>query len=210
MSSDRNAESTDDRNFPVLPLPPQVPQVRRNRLTRWVGRSILRLGGWRMVGAFPDVPRAVLIGAPHSSNWDGVWGFAAKAAMGLDVKIIAKESLFRVPLLGTLLRRLGVIPINRNAAHGVIEQAVAMIRGAERFWLGIAPEGTRKAVERWKGGFWKIAKAADVPVVPAYFHYPEKIIGIGEMFHLGEDMDADMRRIRDWYKPWQGKHHGTA
>jgi 1-acyl-sn-glycerol-3-phosphate acyltransferase len=163
-----------------------------------------------MVGKFPDVPRAVLIGAPHSSNWDGVWGFAAKAAMGLDVKIIAKDSLFKVPLLGTLLRGMGVIPINRNAAHGVIDQATSMIRGAERFWLGIAPEGTRKAVERWKAGFWKIAKAADVPVVPAYFHYPDKIIGIGDMFHLGEDMDADMRRIRDWYKPWQGKHHGTV
>ncbi|MBX9401337.1 lysophospholipid acyltransferase family protein [Lysobacter sp. BMK333-48F3] len=205
MSADRTA--TDDI---VPPLPPNVPRVPPNRLTRWIGRSILRLGGWRMIGQFPDVPRAVLIGAPHSSNWDGVWGFAAKAALGLDVKIIAKESLFRVPGLGWLLRRLGVIPINRSAAHGVIDQATAMIRGAEKFWLGIAPEGTRKAVERWKAGFWKIAKAADVPVIPAYFHYPDKVIGIGQEFHLGEDMEADMRRIRDWYKPWQGKHHGTT
>jgi 1-acyl-sn-glycerol-3-phosphate acyltransferase len=194
----------------VLTLPPNVPQVRFNRFTRWIGRTILRLGGWRMVGAFPDIPRAVLIGAPHSSNWDGVWGFAAKAAMGLDVKILGKDSLFRVPLLGGLLRSLGVIPVNRSAAHGVIEQAAAMIRAQEHFWFGLAPEGTRKAVERWKAGFWKIAKAADVPVVPAYFHYPDKIIGIGEAFQLGEDMDADMRRIRDWYKPWQGKHHGTS
>ncbi|MBT2745679.1 MULTISPECIES: 1-acyl-sn-glycerol-3-phosphate acyltransferase [unclassified Lysobacter] len=212
MPVDPNAKPSlpPDADGVVLRLPPNVPQVKRNRLTRWIGRSILRIGGWRMVGKFPDIPRAVLIGAPHSSNWDGVWGFAAKAAMGLDVKIIAKDSLFRVPLLGALLRGMGVIPINRSAAHGVIEQATAMIRGAERFWLGIAPEGTRKAVERWKAGFWKIAKAADVPVVPAYFHYPDKIIGIGDMFHLGEDMDADMRRIRDWYKPWQGKHHGTV
>jgi len=205
MSADRTA--TDDV---VPPLPPNAPRVPPNRLTRWIGRSILRLGGWRMIGQFPDVPRAVLIGAPHSSNWDGVWGFAAKAALGLDVKIIAKESLFRVPGLGWLLRRLGVIPINRSAAHGVIDQATAMIRGAEKFWLGIAPEGTRKVVERWKAGFWKIAKAADVPVIPAYFHYPDKIIGIGQVFHLGDDMEADLRRIRDWYKPWQGKHHGTT
>lgn len=214
MPADPNASpnipSEDDSGGVVLPLPPNVPRVKHNRLTRWIGRSILRMGGWRMVGKFPDIPRAVLIGVPHSSNWDGVWAFAAKAALGLDVKIIAKESLFQVPLLGFLLRRLGVIPINRKAAHGVIEQASAMIRSGERFWLGIAPEGTRKVVERWKAGFWKIAKAADVPVVPAYFHYPDKVIGIGDMFHLGEDMDADMRRIRDWYKPWQGKHHGTA
>jgi 1-acyl-sn-glycerol-3-phosphate acyltransferase len=205
MPDDRNAET-----HLVLPLPPNAPRVKPNRLTRWLGRSILRLGGWRMVGKLPDIPRAVMIGAPHSSNWDGVWGFAAKAALGLDVKIIAKESLFRVPGLGLLLRSLGVIPINRSAAHGVIDQATAMIRNAERFWLGIAPEGTRKAVERWKAGFWKIAKAAEVPVIPAYFHYPDKVIGFGEIFHLGEDMEADMRRIRDWYKPWQGKHHGTT
>lgn len=199
--------TTDDKV--VLPLPPNAPRVRPNRLTRWIGRSVLRLGGWRMVGAFPDIPKLVLIGAPHSSNWDGVWGFAAKAAMGLDIKVLGKDSLFKVPLLGALLRYLGVIPVDRNAAHGVVEQAAAMIRNAEQFWFGLAPEGTRKPVERWKAGFWKIAKAADVPVLPAYFHYPDKVIGIGEPFWLGEDMNADLARIRAWYRPWQGKYHGT-
>lgn len=194
----------------VLPLPPSAPRVKANVLTRWLGRSILRLGGWRMVGRFPDIPRLVLIGAPHSSNWDGVWSFAAKAAMGLDIKILGKDSLFRVPLLGRVLRRLGVIPINRRAAHGVVEQTALTIRSGERCWIGLAPEGTRRHVERWKTGFWKIAKAADVPVLPAYFHYPERIIGIGEPFQLGDDMHADMARIRDWYRPWQGKHHGVG
>jgi 1-acyl-sn-glycerol-3-phosphate acyltransferase len=200
--------STTDDDV-VLALPPNAPQVRRNRLTRWIGRSILRMGGWRMVGRFPDIPKLVLIGAPHSSNWDGVWGFAAKAAMGLDIKVLGKDSLFKVPVLGAVLRYLGVIPVNRSAAHGVVEQAAAMIRSADRFWFGLAPEGTRKPVERWKTGFWKIAKAAEVPVLPAYFHYPDKIIGIGEPFQLGDDMNADLARIRAWYRPWQGKHHGT-
>ncbi|RDZ26772.1 lysophospholipid acyltransferase family protein [Lysobacter silvisoli] len=193
----------------VLPLPPNAPRVRPNRFTRWIGRSVLRLGGWRMVGRFPDIPKLVLIGAPHSSNWDGVWGFAAKAALGLDIKILGKDSLFKVPLLGWVLRRMGVIPVDRSAAHGVVEQAAAMIRGADQFWYGLAPEGTRKPVERWKTGFWKIAKAAQVPVLPAYFHYPDKVIGIGEPFQLGDDMHADIERIRAWYRPWQGRHHGT-
>lgn len=194
----------------VLPLPPSVPRVKPSRLARWIGRSILRLGGWRMVGQFPDIPRAVLIGIPHSSNWDGVWAFAAKAALGLKVNIIAKESLFKVPVVGFMLRRFGVIPINRSAAHGVVDQAVTMLKGAEKFWLGIAPEGTRKRVEKWKAGFWKIAKKADVPVVLAYFHYPDKVIGIGPAFHLGEDMDADMRRIREYCRPFMGKNRGTV
>ena len=198
-----------DADDVVLPLPPNAPRVRGSRLTRWIGRSVLRLGGWRMVGAFPDIPKLVLIGAPHSSNWDGVWGFAAKAALGLDIKVLGKDSLFKVPLLGSLLRHLGVIPVDRSASHGVVEQAAAMIRNADRFWFGLAPEGTRKPVERWKTGFWKIAKAADVQVLPAYFHYPDKVIGIGEPFWLGDDMNADIARIRAWYRPWQGKHHGT-
>ncbi|MFZ5636149.1 MAG: lysophospholipid acyltransferase family protein [Pseudomonadota bacterium] len=192
----------------VPTLPPNVPRTRRNGFSRWLGRSVLRLGGWRVVGAFPDVPKAVLIGAPHSSNWDGIWGFAAKVALGLEISIFAKHQLFWWPL-GPILRRLGVIEVNRGDARGLVEQMQDRFRSEERFWLGIAPEGTRRKVERWKPGFWKIARAAGVPVVPAYFHYPDKIIGIGEVFHLGDDMEADIARIRAWYAPWQGRNHGV-
>ena len=193
----------------VLPLPASAPRVRHNSFTRWLGRTILRLGGWRMVGAFPDIPKLVLIAAPHSSNWDGIWGFGAKLALGVDVKVLGKDSLFKVPVMAALLRWLGVIPVDRSAAHGVVEQMAAMIHAAERLWFALAPEGTRKPVERWKTGFWKIAKAADVPVLPVYFHYPDKVIGVGPTFSLTDDMTADMERIRVWYRPWQGKHHGT-
>ena len=193
----------------ILPLPPNAPRVRPNAFGRWFGRTLLRLGGWRMVGEFPDLPRVVLIGAPHSSNWDGVWGFGAKLALGLDIKILGKHQLFWWPL-GPILKRLGVIAVDRSAAHGVVEQAASLITEAGQFWFGLAPEGTRKPVERWKTGFWKIAKAANVPVLPAYFHYPDRIIGIGPVFHLTSDMPADIARIRAWYRPWQGKHHGTA
>lgn len=193
----------------VLPLPPQAPRVRRNRFMRWLGRSALRAGGWRMEGAFPDIPKLVLIGAPHSSNWDGVWGFAAKVALGLDIKILGKRELFWWPL-GPLLRRLGVIAVDRSASHGVVEQVAAMIRDADTFWFGLAPEGTRKPVEHWKSGFWKIARAANVPVLPAYFHYPDRIIGIGPLVTLSDDMAADIARIRAWYRPFQGRHRGIG
>lgn len=194
----------------VPALPPNAPQVRPNAFTRWLGRSILTLGGWRMVGAFPDIAKLMLIAAPHSSNWDGIFGFAAKMAMGLEVKVLGKRELFWWPL-GPVLQRLGVIGVDRNAARGVIEQVAAMIRDHDgKLWFVIAPEGTRKPVERWKTGFWKIARTAKVPVVPVYFHYPDRIIGIGPPFNLGDDMAADIERIRQWYRPWQGKHHGTV
>ena len=192
----------------VLPLPPSVPRTPDRPWLRAVARGLLRLGGWRMQGAFPDLPKVVLIGAPHSSNWDGVWGFVAKVALGLDIRIIAKQQLFWWPL-GLLLTKLGVIPVNRGAAGNLVDEIVKRFDREERLWIGIAPEGTRKRVERWKAGFWKIAKGANLVVVPAYFHYPEKVIGIGEPFVLGDDMHADLARIRAWYAPWQGKHRGV-
>ncbi len=208
MPQDDMRQNDVPQDHRVLTLPPQVPRTTRGGFTRWVALTILRLGGWRMVGAFPDLPKAVLLGAPHSSNWDGIWAFAVKIAMGLDVRIVGKHQLFWWPL-GPILRRIGVIEVNRDAAHGLVGQLSQRFANQERFWLGLAPEGTRKRVERWKPGFWKIAKAAGVPVVPAYFHYPDKIIGIGEPFALTDDMDADIARIRAWYAPWQGKHRGV-
>lgn len=189
-------------------LPPGMPRTRSSRFTRWVARSVLRAGGWRMVGAFPDLPKAVLIGAPHSSNWDGFWGLLVKVALGVDVRIFAKHQLFWWPL-GPLLRRMGVIAVNRSATGGFVDQIIARFGREERLWIGIAPEGTRKRVDRWKTGFWKIASGAGVPVVPAYFHYPDKIIGIGEPFVLSDDMDADMARIRGWYAQWRGRNRGV-
>ena len=193
----------------VPALPPSAPQVPPNRFTRWVGRTVLRLGGWRMLGELPDVPKLVLIAAPHSSNWDGVWGFAAKLALGLDARILGKDTLFKVPGLGPLLRRLGVIPVDRGNACGVTEQAAAMIREADRMWFALAPEGTRRRVEKWKTGFWKMSRAADVPVLPVYFHYPDRVIGIGPLWRMTDDLDADMARVRAWYAPWQGRNRGT-
>jgi 1-acyl-sn-glycerol-3-phosphate acyltransferase len=190
-------------------LGPNVPRVRPNRFTRWIGRTVLRLGGWRMVGEMPDIPKLVLIGAPHSSNWDGIWGFAAKVAMGLDVRVLGKDALFRVPLVGFLLRGLGVIPVDRNNPKGVVEQAADMITASNGLWYGLAPEGTRKRVHKWKSGFWKIARAADVPILPLYFHYPDKVIGIGPTWRMSGDFGADMRMIRAWYAPWQGRNRGT-
>lgn len=193
-------------------LPAQAPR-KRPGLMQAFGRWVLRLGGWKIAGGFPDLPRLVIIVAPHSSGWDAVWGLAAKLALGVDVMFMAKAELFRGPLgwlVGGLLRRLGGFGVDRRNAQGAVEQAAARIRDAERAWLVLAPEGTRKRVEHWKSGFWRIARAAEVPVMAAYFHYPQREIGLGPVFELSDDLDADMARIRAWYRPWQGKHRGTT
>ena len=146
---------------PLLPpIPPNMPQLpAQRRFSRWFGRSLLRLGGWRVVGEIPDIPRLVLIAAPHSSNWDGIWGMAAKMALGFDVRVLGKDSLFWWPL-SIVLHRLGVIPLDRANPRGVVEQAVQLIGNSPKLWFALAPEGTRKPVKEWKGGFLKIAHGA--------------------------------------------------
>lgn len=185
-----------------------MPQVRPSPLARWLGRTVLRLGGWRVVGPIPDLAKAVLVVAPHSSNWDAFWGMAAKISLGLQVRVLGKRQLFWWPL-GPLLRHLGAIPVDRDSPKGTVEQAVAIIRDFDRIWFTLTPEGTRKPVKAWKMGFWKIARQAQVPIVLAYFHYPEKIISISHVFHPSDDPVADMASIREWYRPWMGKNRGT-
>ncbi|KFN49564.1 1-acyl-sn-glycerol-3-phosphate acyltransferase [Arenimonas composti] len=192
----------------VPPLSPLTPGD-GNRFSRWFGRTLLRLGGWRVIGAWPAEPRLVVIVAPHSSGWDAYWGLAAKLAMGVDIAFIAKAELFVGPL-GWLLRLLGGRPVNRKAPGGIVEQTAAQIRDSERLYFVLAPEGTRKRVERWKTGFWKIARSADVPVLCAWFHYPDRTIGLGPLLHLSGDPDADMARIREIYRPYVGKNRGTV
>ena len=199
-----NEASNDDV---VLALPPNAPRMPLNRFIESLGRAILRAFGWRMVGGFPDIPKAVVIAAPHSSNWDGLLGFGAKFGMGVKLSILGKDALIRIPLLGRILRWQGVIPVDRSAPHGVVGQAAQAIRDADRMWYAIAPEGTRRWVERWKPGFWHIARNAGVPVIPAYFDYANKVIGIGPPFELSDDMQADIARIQRWYKPYKGRNH---
>ena len=166
----------------ALPLPlaasiPQFPQNARRRLCGW----ILARCGWHMAGALPDLPRAVLIAAPHSSWWDGIWGLLFKVALGVDIAFMGKRELFRGPL-GWLLRHLGGFPIERAEAHGIVQQVTHAFAARDRFWIGIAPEGTRKPVARWRSGFWHIARSAGVPIVPVAFDYATRSIVVGATF----------------------------
>ena len=192
--------------FPrVPPNPPQLDPSAAAPVCRWIFARC----GWRVSGEVPDVAKLVVIAAPHSTNWDVVWGLLVKITLRLDVHFIGKREAFFWPL-GSLLRAFGGMPIDRKAAHGVVGEMARQFAAHERFWLAIAPEGTRRKVQKWKSGFWHIARAAKVPILPVYFHYPEKTIGFGPLIYPGPDGDADMARIREFYKPWQGKNRGTV
>lgn len=151
----------------------------------------------------------MLIAAPHSSWLDGFWGLLIKIAIGIDISFMGKRELFVGPL-GWFVRKLGGIPVERGSTHGVVEQMAARFQNTQPLWLGIAPEGTRKPVKQWRTGFWHIARAAGVPILPAYFHYPERTIGVGPLFATSDDMAADLQRLREFYAPWQGRNRDVG
>ena len=210
MASSRDCGSeVAEQDAAALPrhLPAAMPQF-RGRAWRKVFRVLVRVSGWRLEGEFPNVARVVLIAAPHSSWWDGVHGLLFKVALGADISFMAKRELFTGPL-GWLLRKLGGIPIERHAAHGVVTQMGDLFNARAKLWLGITPEGTRKRVAEWKSGFWHIAREARVPILPVYFDYPRKVIGIGPLFPPTADREADLAALRAFYAPYMGKHRGV-
>ena len=160
-------------------LPPVSGKVPRRRygVLEAAGRFVLAQLGWRVEGELPDMSRVVVALAPHSSNWDFVIGAATVFALGLRVAFIGKHTLFS-GLLGNFMRWLGGIPVDRARPEGLVDAMVAEFARRNQLWLAIAPEGTRTYGAQFKSGFYRIAKAVDVPVFPVYFNYRLKIIGM--------------------------------
>ncbi|MEO7513856.1 MAG: lysophospholipid acyltransferase family protein [Gemmatimonadaceae bacterium] len=162
-----------------------------------MGRLGLRMLGWRVTGNFPDLPRMVVIVAPHTSNWDFVAGFAAYLAMNLEASWFGKHTLFHWPM-GGILRQFGGIPIERagESAAGVVEQQVAEFGRRQRMVLALTPEGTRRKVLEWKSGFYRIAVQAGVPIVPVAMDYATRRVIIGAAFYPTGSYERDISAIR--------------
>jgi 1-acyl-sn-glycerol-3-phosphate acyltransferase len=178
-------------------LPPNAPR-RGNALSRAGARALLALAGWRVAGEFPDRPKMVAIVAPHTSNWDFVVGILVVFALGLGVRFLGKDSLFRPPL-GWLMRWLGGTPVVREAPQGAVGAAAAMIAREDKVLLGIAPEGTRAPGTPWRSGFYNIALAARVPILPAAFDYHARALRLFPLFEPTGDYAADLAGLQSLY-----------
>ena len=181
-------------------LPEAVPR-RGGRAAQRCWRLFLRLLGWEFEGALPNLSRFVLIGAPHTSNWDFVIAMSTIGALGLHVTWLGKHTLFRWPF-GPILRLLGGIAVDRRASHGLVAYATEALRREAHLVIGMAPEGTRKRTARWKTGFYHIAAGADVPIVPAYLDYRRRRVGTGAPIEPTGDAEADLKRVQDCYAPY--------
>lgn len=175
-----------------------------NAFTQWLGRTLLYIIGWRLEGHFPKDKKFVACVAPHTSNWDFFIAIFAVLAMGLKASWIGKHQIFVWPIKG-LLCGLGGSPVNRDNPKGVIEQVVDLFHERDSMVFGIAPEGTRRYVEKWKTGFLRIAMQAQVPVYMVYLDFDRKVFGFGPKVEVN-NIEQDMQQILDFYKTIPAKY----
>jgi 1-acyl-sn-glycerol-3-phosphate acyltransferase len=202
---DINSLTTDDKaSVQAGFVNPHAYQFRGSRMAR----GLLRLLGWHVYfEGFPTL-QGVAVVYPHTSNWDAPVMFLAKWVCGVQVMFWGKESLFRIPLLGAWLRWIGGVSVRRTAKEGVVGQAVSVIAEhkakGEYFWLGLAPEGTRKYIPGWRSGFYQTAMHAQVPLCLVKLDYSRREISVRDFMVLSGDQTQDMAHIAAVYKGVRG------
>lgn len=166
---------------------------------------LLRTFGWTLNVDLDETTKFVAIAAPHTSNWDFPLTILAARAANSKISWMGKHSMFRPPY-GWFFRKIGGIPIHRDGGKNHIEQMADLFNRSDHLILSLTPEGTRGKTDHWKTGFHSIARAANVPVVMVKLDYGKKQIGIGGMFHPGDDIESDFELIREYYKDIRGKN----
>ena len=174
-------------------------------LLRRSARVYLKIFGWRIEGRLPELPKYMVIAAPHTTNWELPMALMAAFAFRVNIYFMGKESLFRRPF-GRLFRWLGGIPVNRGQSTGLVAETVRVFDENERLIIVMAPEGTRSKTGHWRSGFYHIAAGAGVPIVLAYLDYGRKVAGIGPAITPTGDVEGDMRKIRAFYVHITGKY----
>ena len=172
-----------------------------------VCKIILKLLGWKAVEPPVEEPKCIILGVPHTSGWDFLISYLYYHSVGGKANVLVKKSFFWGPL-GPVMRAMGAGPVDRSKGASLVRQVIDEFKTRDYMHLAIAPEGTRKPVERWKTGFHTIARSANVPVYLGYFDWKTKSVGRGEKFDLSDNAEEDLKRIRQYYKDRgvQGKH----
>lgn len=183
---------------------PNVPR-RGNWLSQAGAQAALRLSGWRIEGEIPDLPKFVLVGAPHTSNWDYVLTVLTIGDLQANLHYVIKHSVIKGPF-GPLITGLGGISVDRRTTEGFVGKMVEEFERHDQYILAIMPTGTRSASKEWRSGFYYIAREADVPVVLVIFDYGNKVMRLGPTIELTGDYQTDLAYIQSFYEGVQGKN----
>lgn len=165
---------------------------------------ILKKTGWKFNINIPPTPKCVIAIAPHTSNWDFILGELAIRSVGMKAGFLMKDTWFFFPL-GYLMRAMGGIPVKQSKHTRVTDSVVAEFNSHEELVIGVTPEGTRSPREKWRTGFMHIAREAAVPLVLAYIDYPSRTVCIDRFYQLTDDIEADMRGIKEYYSKFTGR-----
>jgi 1-acyl-sn-glycerol-3-phosphate acyltransferase len=166
---------------------------------RLLARLGLGISGWKLKIEAPAKPPFVFIGAPHTSNWDFLLLIAAVLILRLDARWMGKHTLFRFPF-GGLMRWLGGIPVNRTSPQNLVPEVARLLKSNPNLVVCIPPEGTRKRVERWKTGFWYIARQAEVPIMMTALDARSRTLRLLGEYMPGDDIDREIREIQEHYR----------
>ena len=155
--------------------------------------------GFRLQGGVPAVPKYILVGAPHTTNWDFVIFAGVVGELGIKPSFIGKHTLFKWPMK-RFMHDIGGIPVDRSTPGGYTAHVIERIRQAEEIALVIAPEGSRTSDGRWRSGFYHIAHGAGIPFVPAWVNYETRRAGLGEAIMPSGDFHADLAKVAAFYQ----------
>ena len=174
---------------------------RGNKIAPVIASALLKAAGWRTVGEIPNIPQAVVLALPHTSNVDGVYAIPSLFALDLKISIMGKHTLFKIPGVAQLMHWIGVIPIDRSNKGSVLQASIDKFKTGKPLFLGLSPEGTRDYTEKWKTGFYYLAMGAGVPILPVAVDYNTKEIRFMSLVYPTGNMEADLPKI---YAQYQG------
>ena len=178
--------------------------AQRNRLLSYVGTCLLSVTGWKVTGQIPDMKKLLVILAPHTSNWDFVYGMAMVLSLKMKIYWLGKHSIFKKGVT-RLLKSLGGIPVNRNDSKNIINDVLDIANREGGILIGLSPEGTRKKAEKWKSGFLRMAQSMECPILLVAIDYPSKEISFRELFYPTGDNQRDIEYLKKYYKDFMGK-----
>lgn len=171
-----------------------------------ISKFALNLFGWNTSGSLPQgVDKAILIVAPHTSNWDFIIGRLTFWASKVRIRVLIKKEVFFFPF-GPLLRSMGAVPVARGKKNNMVDEVAHLLNTHDKLVVVITPEGTRQLSRKWKKGFYLIAMEAKVPIALAFIDYKSKTGGVGPLFTPTGDYEKDMQYIQEFYKSKTARH----
>ena len=184
---------------------PNIYQAKRSVFLHMMAKTFLNLTGWKIVGKLPNVKRIVVVCAPHTSNWDFIFGMLLVLAIDIKVKFLAKKSIF-VPIFKIFLNKLGGIPVDRDNPELLVQKIADYSKNNEGVLIAVTPEGTRKKVTKWKTGFLRIAKISDSIILPLGIDYPSKTFTLEKVFNPTGENEKDIIALKFILKNYIGRH----